>query len=578
MNFPPSPVLVAQSAVQPLPRCVLLLLCLVYTLAGFIGRDPWRNADMAAFATMRELALGHSTWLAPQLAGLPADSTGLLPHWLGAAAIVLAQVLGGGLSMEMAARLPFVGLLALTLLATWHSMQALARRPAAQPVAFAFGGEAQPADYARALADAALLALIACLGLAQLAHETTASLCQLACTAVLLWAAASLPQSGGKGLLAAAAGLFGLVLSDAQALAALLGLGVAALLWRDPHVPPQTSAATLLLLLAAAALAWALELWQWPIIHTLETKAWDSLLRLWLWFLWPAWPLALWTLWRWRKYLFSRRSLSLHKHLLLPLWFALIPLLATFHSPAADRSLLPGLPAFALLAAFALPTLGRSMGALIDWFALAFFSLWALVIWVIWLAVHTGIPAKPAANVAKLAPGYSPVLSLTALLLATLGTLAWAALVWWRTARTRTPLWKSLVLPAGGTTLCWLLMMTLWLPLLNYGRSFAPQVAQVAQAIAPLEPEDCVVGYGLSYAQIAALTYHGGFNMTGSDSAYLCHWAIADAAADPPVHLVLPLGQWRTTSSIMRPTDRHDWWQVLERIHEDEEPPTENPP
>jgi hypothetical protein len=40
-------------------------------------------------------------------------------------------------------------------------------------VAFAFGGEAQLIDYARAMADAALLALVACLGLAQLSHETT---------------------------------------------------------------------------------------------------------------------------------------------------------------------------------------------------------------------------------------------------------------------------------------------------------------------------------------------------------------------------------------------------------------------
>ena len=45
-----------------------------------------------------------------------------------------------------------------------------------QPVAFAFGGEASPLDYARAIADAALLALIASLGLLQLGHETTPEL------------------------------------------------------------------------------------------------------------------------------------------------------------------------------------------------------------------------------------------------------------------------------------------------------------------------------------------------------------------------------------------------------------------
>ena len=40
----------------------------------------------------------------------------------------------------------------------------------------------------------------------------------------------------------------------------------------------------------------------------------------------------------------------------------------------SDRSLLLALPALAALAAFALPTLRRSVSALIDWFALLFFS------------------------------------------------------------------------------------------------------------------------------------------------------------------------------------------------------------
>jgi 4-amino-4-deoxy-L-arabinose transferase-like glycosyltransferase len=49
--------------------------------------------------------------------------------------------------------------------------------------------------------------------------------------------------------------------------------------------------------------------------------------------------------------------------------------------------------------------------------------------------------------------------------------LAWVWLVRWRTGRHREALWKSLVLPAGGVALCWLLLMTLWLPLLDYARS-----------------------------------------------------------------------------------------------------------
>jgi hypothetical protein len=47
---------------------------------------------------------------------------------------------------------------------------------------------------------------------------------------------------------------------------------------------------------------------------------------------------------------------------------------STLLTPSSDRSLLLGLPALAALAAFALPTLKRSVAALIDWFTLLFFT------------------------------------------------------------------------------------------------------------------------------------------------------------------------------------------------------------
>ena len=107
-----------------------------------------------------------------------------------------------------------------------------------------------------------------------------------------------------------------------------------------------------------------------------------------VWFAWPAWPLGrLWTLWRWRRQLGSR-------HVALPLWFLLVALVAALLTPTADRALLLGLPALATLAAFALPTLKRSVAALIDWFTLLFFSGCALTIWVVWVAMQTGVPPR----------------------------------------------------------------------------------------------------------------------------------------------------------------------------------------
>ena len=134
------------------------------------------------------------------------------------------------LSPELAARVPFAGLLLLTLVCTWYAIYALARHPQAQPVAFAFGGEARPADYARALADGGLLALIACLGLARLGHETTAALSQLACASLVFFALSNHTRHRQAALLAMAAGMLGLTLSGGPTMSLLLGLGGTAVL------------------------------------------------------------------------------------------------------------------------------------------------------------------------------------------------------------------------------------------------------------------------------------------------------------------------------------------------------------
>ena len=215
-----TPAIVAQGAVRRLPRTALILLCLAYILPGYFGREPWKNADITAFGYMVELASGGPhDWLVPTIMGIPPEVDALLPYWLGAWAMQLAP---GWMAPDFAARLPFGLMLVLVLVATWYGIYQLARSPGAQPVAFAFGGEAQPADYARAMADGGLLGLIGCLGLAQLSHETTPALAQLCFTALTFYGLSALSGSLLLPLAAIGAGLTGLTLSGAPAVAVLL--------------------------------------------------------------------------------------------------------------------------------------------------------------------------------------------------------------------------------------------------------------------------------------------------------------------------------------------------------------------
>lgn len=551
----PTPAIVTQAAVRRLPRWALFLFCAAYVLPGFLGREPWKLADVAAFGAMLEMATGIGHWLQPSVLGQPLVDPALLPHWLGAAAIRALPFL----EPALAARLPFIGMLGVTLAATWYTVYHLARQPAALPVAFAFGGEAHPTDYARALADAGLLALVACLGLAQLSHETTPDLVRLTGVALLLLGAARLLSPDAprpwRSLLIWAGGCAVLALSDAVLPLAALGLvWMLTLSTRRSH--PGWMAGLIWLL--------ALALGEWlsgglaPSSWTPRTDDADSFARLLLWFTWPSWPLALWTLWRWRRQ-------WLAPHVALPLWLVAVGVMTSALADERDRALLTALPGLAVLAAFALPTLKRSVSALIDWFTLLFFSGCALIIWVIWMAMMTGVPAKPAANVAKLAPGFVPEFAFLPFLLGLLATLAWVWLVSWRVGRHRQALWKSLVLPSAGATLCWLLLMTLWLPLLDFGRSYGP----LSRRIATLVPTgSCVMADGLNAGQITALRYHGGLTVvpTASPGEAGCRVMVVSPASQPSLDQRVELTEWAYQAAVSRLTDSKETLLVYRRI------------
>jgi 4-amino-4-deoxy-L-arabinose transferase-like glycosyltransferase len=547
----PTPAIVAQDAVRRLPRLALLLFCAAYVLPGFVGREPWKNADITAFGYMYELATGHTGWLAPTLLGQPPEFDALLPYWLGAWAIRLGA---GWLPADVAARLPFAALLVLTLLATWCGIYNLARNSRAQPVPFAFGGEARPADYARAIADGGMLALIASLGLAQLSHETTPALAQLGFSALAFYGLAALPYRTAVPVLAIVAGIGGLALSGAPTTAVLLAIGGGAATLLDPSSDESPRGSNWLwaagLLIAAGVvglLASQLGLWRWRLWPEGQ-RDWHAAGKLLLWFTWPAGALAVWTVWRWRRQLSSR-------HVALPLWFAAVAIASTLLTPSSDRSLLLGLPALAALAAFALPTLKRSVAALIDWFTLLFFTGCAVVIWVVWISLQTGVPAKPAANVARLAPGFEPSFSVIAFVAALAGTLAWAWLVKWRAGRHRSALWKSLVLPAGGAALCWLLLMTLWLPVLDYARSYAPVVRGVTQA---MDRPTCVQAFGLNRGQIAAFRFHGQLDVHSASADDACPWLVVASDYQAVVKVALDMRRWEPVVTVRRPTDAKD--------------------
>jgi 4-amino-4-deoxy-L-arabinose transferase-like glycosyltransferase len=176
----------------------------------------------------------------------------------------------------------------------------------------------------------------------------------------------------------------------------------------------------------------------------------------------------------------------------------------------------------AVLAAFALPTLRRGIVNSLDWFAVMCFSLTTATVWLGWIALQTGWPAQIAHNIARLTRGYDVFISWPSVFVAAMGTLAWLALVRWRLHTKPAGLWRGTVLSAGGLIVTWLLLVTLWMPALDYVRSYRMVSAQLASALNHYRVNDeCVRSLGLGTGQRASFLVFNDIDFSYNSSCTL---------------------------------------------------------
>ena len=137
-----TPVKMSQEAARKLPRWSLLALLTIFAFSGFWATGLWTLRDALSFGTASAmLDGGASAWLMPMMADSPITEAGPLAGWLTAVIIAFGRLTG--LMGDIAAvRFAACLLFALTTAALWYGTWHLARRPEAQPIAFAFGGEA----------------------------------------------------------------------------------------------------------------------------------------------------------------------------------------------------------------------------------------------------------------------------------------------------------------------------------------------------------------------------------------------------------------------------------------------------
>lgn len=503
----------------------LLPLLGAWVLLGLFGRDPWKPDEAYSFGLVFHI-LDTGDWIVPTLGGEPFMEK---PPLFYITAALFAKLFGGLLPLHDAARLAsalYVGL----------SLYFVAKA---------------------ARSGAAALWLAACLGYVHHAHLLITDNSLVAGMAMALYGLSlihSNVKSGGI-LLGTGAGMA--FMSKGLLGPGLLGITAIALLafpaWRSKAYLKSWGWALL------AALPWVVV---WPLLLWLRAPA---LFDEWLWvqnfgrftgankiggvvdhwhyvkalpwFTFPAWPLAFW-------YCYSRRTAILKDQTLqLPIVsFAVMFGVLSFASLARQIYALPILLPLCVLAAHAEPP------AWLKW-PLDKAALWGgatagLVLWAFWAWSLQGLTGRLAAE----APGFVPRVQPLWLVLGIAVTALWFLVVQRRDLATRF---------AAASLLCWGLAMTLWLPLLDYAKSYRGVIAEMQKR----RPAGCVATHDLSEPQRAVFHYFAGIRKAPGqvDCPLLL---VHTSSRKPPV----TGSEWKLLWDGGRPGDPDEHFWLYERV------------
>jgi 4-amino-4-deoxy-L-arabinose transferase-like glycosyltransferase len=533
------PLLKAPRFQLPPSPAALAAIALAFVLPGLAGHDPWKSHDALGIGVVWEMAFSGDP-IVPRIADLVWLGNPPFYHWLAAALGWLLQPL---FEFHIGARLAS-GVFMLAALWLLH----VAARD------WSLGEERSAVTSA-----GAPLLLLGSVGLIVHAHEAVPELPALT---ALCAALAVLAHAGRRplpaGIVFGAALGFGF-LSSSWIPPAALGVAVLAAHfvcdeWRTRKALPFLLPA--ILVAATIAASWPLALYlrsgdlfhAWWKISMQPHGAVLANLKYFLvtasWFAWPAWPLALWAGWalrgRWRD-----------PRVFVPA-VAVVLMLAGLAcwGPTLDVDLIPLLAPLAFLASQGIPTLRRGAAAALDWFAVVTFACCAVLVWLGYLAMLTGTPPRIAANLARAAPGFEAHFQLLPLAAAAALTLGWIYLVFFTAPA---PI-RSVLRWAAGIVLLWGTVAMLWMPWVDYQKSYRSVALKLRASIPP--GSGCIAAKSVGVPQQAALHYHAGIRTRPYDPLKPRACPLLIVQGSPQHEMDAPGESWVKLADVGRPGDR----------------------
>jgi 4-amino-4-deoxy-L-arabinose transferase-like glycosyltransferase len=480
-----------------LPLLPFAFIVIAFVFSGLVGHDPWKADEAYVFGVIEHM-FQAGDWVVPTLAGEPFMEKPPLFYWV---ATAFGHVLNGWLPLHDSARLACAFFMLLT---SW----ALA---AATRLWWGAG-----------MGRYAVLVLFGCFGTLVQSHMMMPDLALLSGFALSAMGFARVGMAGRQAgiLIGIGAGIAflskGLIGPGVMGITAMLLLGFGN--WRTRACRDALLLATLVAL--PFFLVWPAALyvrspdlfmtWFWVnnigrfIGFSVPQLGAEHLPWFWTqtipWFTFPGLPIALWQLWRMRLPALANPAAQFSV-----VSFAVLMLVLAVSSSGRCVYAWPLLIPIAILAAPAAMALPAHADRAFTLFGLALFGALSAAVWAAWVIMaNTGATPDWPRLLRVLPAEYMPELSayqaVVALGVTILAALALRAL--WNKGARGLHTWVI------GMTLAWSLLTTLWMPWLDFAKSYR----SVFSAMPVPQSVDCIASYNLGEGERAMLRYVTGQN------------------------------------------------------------------
>lgn len=522
---------------------LLLVLCAVWLLMGLIGHAPWKPFESHSISTIKTI-LESGNLIAPNSAS---NNQIINPPLYYLSAAIVGKALNPILPLHDAARIATGLWMIITLLMIGMTGRELWGTGFGRQTTFVF---------------------IGALGLVLSAHTLMPAISALTGVATSFYALALAKRRPYRASIFLAFGIsvgflstglqsFSIILGSCLALPCLFGA------WRSTS---YASVLGLSLLLASPfLLGWpwlchyyypdAFSQWWALSLNQFQNNEHLYFLRTLLWYSWPALPLAIWGLWRYRSQLLSKPKFQLC------ITFFTISWLIIGFGEGNEVFALPLLIPLTAMAGGSIETLKRGTAGALTWFGLILFGFMSTLIWLGWFAMLTGSPAKIKVRLTFLSGLQQLNFSVVAFSIALAVTLIWLFAIFrsQHTNRSSATNW------AIGMTAVWTLLMSLWLPMIDSARSYHTVFTSLKQAL-PIKFA-CITSHGIGDAQRDLLHYFANVKTQEIETNGSLGCDIYLIQDEKNREKVEPGADWRLIWSGKRISERRESFRLFQRIN-----------